>query len=233
MTCQRTGCTNPTKGPRARFCSGACKVAHHRKAKKPVGLIEEPPAPSTFRNILSDPMGLHDNFRVSCTTPNTGPALKELHRCGCREFENGTMDRIVEGVCQVHSHNVIRMECGCLKNPYDGSVRRITRDVCQFHKSLGQPGSRVLTEPCPPDCSEDPAKHIHVTMPGFATAKDQPRGIIASSGAPAGERMTLKPKPLLASPRVAAALDRSHAPGCPCWTCKGVPPKKKHEPKKR
>jgi hypothetical protein len=31
MTCQRSGCPNPTKGPRARFCSGACKVAAHRQ----------------------------------------------------------------------------------------------------------------------------------------------------------------------------------------------------------
>ena len=42
--CKREGCSRPAKG-RGLFCSGACRVAHHRAGKKP-GVTELPSIPS-------------------------------------------------------------------------------------------------------------------------------------------------------------------------------------------
>lgn len=45
MTCQLEGCKNPLKNTRARFCSGACKVAAHRK--KPATSVN-----TTYSNVV-------------------------------------------------------------------------------------------------------------------------------------------------------------------------------------
>lgn len=181
MTCQRSGCSNPTKGPRARFCSGACKVAHHRKKPKLKGSVVQ----WSGKKIAADP-----------ALPGCA------HGCGLPAHHDGTC-----------AHK----ECGQVHAP----------DACP---------RKVHETPCPPDCEAGPPEsHIHVSMPGFAMAKPEKKGILASSGAPSTFKNELTgsgslPTMAEAQERVQKALDRSHAPGCPCWTCKGIPAKKTKKP---
>lgn len=155
MTCQRSGCQNPTKGPRARFCSGACKVAAHRDKKLK-------PGDGAFLKQVGKM--IEESGTMPDTPPPPGPCATEV-----RERERALFERpCAEGGIKHHT--------GC---PHDTG--------------------KVIEDPCPaPEACETKQPHRHVSKPAYAA-----------------------PKP----------LDRSHAPGCPCWTCKGIP-SKKPSPKK-
>lgn len=187
--CMRPGCDNKLKSKRARFCSGACKVAAHRKAKKPLGLIEEPPVPTAFSNVLKGDGSLGD----------------------------GT----------------IYGDDGKPLAPPPPGVVQVAKE-------------RVLTTPCPPDCERKGEDHIHVSMPDFASNAHHPRCRPDKCGLTPRECREMPDAPPLSEASLEAAgkvlvaskpakgdrltFDRSHAPGCPCWTCKGIPAKKPKKP---
>lgn len=90
-TCHREGCPKPTKGPRARFCSGACKQAHFRKrdiAPLSVTLdVTASPSSVTLKGLPA-----HDALRDRSDVPtikfiphltNTGSMKRPGHADGC------------------------------------------------------------------------------------------------------------------------------------------------------
>lgn len=153
MTCQREGCLNPVKGPRSRFCSGACKVAAHRNKRK--GIKTMPKRPAT--RLAAGQMVSID--------------------------KDGFITPDPKGMFKIHS-----------------AVTSVTPEPLQPLQPTVSTFRNVLAPPTTPQ----------IPAPG-------------SIGIPKSKPISLKPMMMAVSEKTKAILDRSHAPGCPCWTCKGVP----------
>lgn len=188
--CMRPGCDNKLKSKRARFCSGACKVAAHRK--------------KTIKGRVVPWSGVRRQADPAIETP-AQKMIRTGHHSECRKpdaclltpkecRESPSPGPLSEDALEIVRPGVVQVARGVVVTP---SVFEETKDQ-----------HSLIEETCPPDCDLKES-HIHVSMPRFATAKPKtkPMGWLMSSG-------SIKP------------LDRSHAPGCPCWTCKGIPTKK-------